>query len=304
MRVFCLKMAVFLLGFICVVKLVGSFDHRDRNDHNVLRIHSANQYDNLDILFVGNSFVNTGVNPEVFERNALKTFSLGVDSAGVDFYDALTDNYFRNTQIPPKRVLFLVSAMTFSHFADNFGSARIHRFFSPPVSNEELTLNYDVPYFLLIRKSFAKGLQGFWANSKKAGLPKRLRETRGFRPGDLTFNPILFAETKETYLPLNKNLFPKGDVAALLRLAEKTQERGAQVMFFELPTFKSRSFFSDAYLREYAAALTRLEQAGFPVIHNKLDLGPESFRNMDHLNTSGAELASRSLVATLSQISP
>ena len=298
MRPFLLKTTLWLAIFFLILVSVGRLDNRARGNANVLRVDQLGSMTDLDILFVGNSYAHSGINPLLLDEVGLETYCLGIDSAGVAFYDLLLDDYLAQTGSVPETIMLLVSPMTFSHNADNFPSIPIHRYLHRPVSNETVALRYDAPYARLLRHSFRKGLGNLGWRSDETRLDdhdEAILNHRGFTPSVTAYSGVTHPKIRAAYATLIEDRFPDDELADLLDQARSLRRRGARVMFYELPDGGARDWFHQDFLDRYESSLNELTAMGFPVLRVRWDTETSDFRNVDHLSTSGAALATREL---------
>ncbi|MDJ0842090.1 MAG: hypothetical protein QNK37_36650 [Acidobacteriota bacterium] len=304
MRRFLFKTTLWLVGFFLILKAVGMLDNLDRTNENILRIRQVGTLSNLDVLFVGNSYTHTGIDPLQLRESGLETYSLGINAAGVAFYRLLLDDYTRQTGAIPKTIMLLVSPMSFSRFADTFPSIPIHRYLYHPLSNETVAWRFGAPYDQLLRRSFRKGLANapllFTAEEESADM-KEMLTYRGFVPSRMTFSGKVHPEIAASYEPLSRDPFPMDSLEDLQDLALEYRNKGARVVFYELPTGEAPGLFHAQFLDDYERALADLKKNGFEVLRIQWDTRPLDFRNMDHLNSRGAARATGAIAEYLSE---
>jgi len=304
MKTLIVKCFYFCAVFATAIKLIGSLDHINRVDQNVVRIDQLKQIERLEWLFVGNSYTYTGINPIQIAQSGILSYSLGINGAGPKFYQILLDDFFVTHQHYPEKVFLLVSPMTFSHFADNFSASRIHRYVDEPLSNEYIAWRYDVNYPQLIQKSFVHGATNVFNGIKKLHattsthqtLKKTIETHMGFIPSQKQYSSFDWQLTFDTYHSLQDDQFDLGKVAKLVKLADELKAKGIDVVFYELPSFKVLEHFSKQYLQDYSKAIAQLNLSQHQFIGVDVPNRAKYFRNIDHLNSQGAQLATSKII--------
>src|SRR5689334_34300 len=123
MKKFLLRSIVFLGLMFLIIFFVARYDNADKysnNDHNVLKIAHLSAFDSLNILFLGNSFCYSSIYNPLFDSMGIRTFNLGIASAGPKFYSMLLDDYFSEIKRKPDTIMLLITPMSFSGKADNW----------------------------------------------------------------------------------------------------------------------------------------------------------------------------------------
>lgn len=305
MRKFITNLSKFFLGFVVFIitpiLVISNFDNTDRNtsnNNNIVSLREKAAYNNLDVLFLGNSYCYSAVDPSILETAGIKSYNLGVSTAGVEFYEILLDDYLVNAKSQPKVIFILVSPMTFSSKADNYSLYPIHRYLDEPLSNLEVAIKFGHynRIFPMYRKSTDKGLTHLLSLEQEKRKP--LNPDRGFISFDsnITVNKSVIKETEDIYAPLLKEKFNKKKIKNLLNLSKKSRSNGMKVVYFELPTYKLKDYFSEDYLNEYQTSLEILEKEDcFLKIDENL-FSTKNFRNTDHMNSSGAAIATKEII--------
>ncbi len=307
MRTFLLKILVFSLGAVALIVvpviILSSYDNLDKgasDNHNIISLQTKSQFDSLDILFVGNSYCYSSINTPYLDSIGISAFNLGIATAGVQFYDLVLNDYFNNTTVPPKKVLLLVSPMTFSSKADNFNAYPIHRYLEDDMSNFELIIKFNRYDELtsMYRKSLKKGVSNL-RGQKTQGKQTEQPNNRGYFISYEVVNDQVISEAHDLYLPFKEEEFNVSKVDDLLDIASDIEKRGSEVVFFELPTHILSNYFSQDYLSDYKRQLKRLNDGHAFVSIDKSLFSSEHYRNIDHMNSYGADIATKEMVKLL-----
>jgi len=291
-----------LILFGVMVAFVGRFDNVNAvysDNGNIKRIKQKANFDSLDILFVGNSYCYSGINPAYFDSINIQTFNLGIPTAGPYIYELVVDDYLRDAKHLPENVFFLISPMTFSSKADNFPAYPIHRYLNQPISNEKLVLEYGIvdQYVNLSKKSFVKGIENLKSGIITTAAISPL-ENKGYSPSDVVVNDSIVKNSESLYLDLLKNKLNQDYVQHLMDLSDRLLAKGVKVTYFELPTYKLKNYFNPDYLEDYEGVIEAvLEKYGLVRISpNMSDL---NYRNIDHLNANGATKCTLEMIRQL-----
>lgn len=304
MKLFIRNIALFLIGFIAFVVVpilfVSSYDNSDKNtseNHNIISLQTKSSYDNLDILFVGNSYCYSSINTHILDSLNIHSFNLGIATAGVQFYDLILNDYFENIKTPPKKVLILVSPLTFTSKADNFNAYPIHRYLESEKSNLDISIKYNrlTELVSMYMKSTEKGLINLLF---KRGLDqnKERSNNKGFMASDIVVSPKIISKDEHLYLALKNESLEAAKVSNLLEIAESIREKGSEVIFFELPVNILHEYFSKYFLADYEKALLKIKKD-----YRLLSINPdlftsENYRNIDHMNSTGALIATKEIL--------
>lgn len=290
---------IFLLLIVPLVFFIASFDNLDKDfstNSNIITLQTKSQYDSLDILFLGNSYCYSAIQPSILLDSSLNTFNLGVASAGVEFYDLIVKDYLSNIKQYPKEVFILVSPMTFSGLADNNLLYPFHRYLETPISNFSFIFtkrDFDklVPIY---RKSFIKGLTNLFIRKNNT---ERINTTnRGFVSNDQVVNEKIIKNNEHLYIQLLEEVLNNKKVNKLEELVSFLENNGIKVTFFEIPTYKLNEFFSPDYLEEYDLVLSKLKVKNDLFKLDSTLFSPENYRNIDHMNNSGSVIATKELI--------
>ncbi len=288
-----------LVLMAAAVAIIGRFDNLNAafsDNGNIKRIQQKSNFDKLDILFIGNSYCYSGINPEFFDSLDVNTYNLGIPTAGPYIYELVVNDYLKEVKHLPKKILFLISPMTFSSKADNFPAYPIHRYLSEPLSNEGLVLKYGIidQYVNLSKKSFEKGIENL-----RAGVITTAEiipvERKGYSPSYAIVNDSIVMSSENLYLSLAKDKLDEHYIKHLFNLCSEFREKNIQVNFFELPTNKLSNYFSDEYLRNYESLLDSVKQK-YQLFRIQPELTDYHYRNIDHLNANGANVCTPELI--------
>ncbi|MFT6842501.1 MAG: hypothetical protein ACJASR_001268 [Psychroserpens sp.] len=300
---FFLKSITLGFGFIIVVLLplifISQYDNLDKGtseNHNIVSTQTKSLYDSLDLLFIGNSYCYNSIDTEYLDSLNISSFNLGVAAAGVEFYDLLINDYFENTKTPPKKILLLVSPMTFSSVSDNFINYPIHRYLENEISNLEIATRNDKIDELIsmttksIEKAFVNIATIPWNHNKKRFNHK------GFFPSDEIVDEATISRSEQKYLSYKNEDFNKSQVEDLLKIANSVEQKGSEVIFFEVPTNLLSNYLSNDYLYDYKKSLEHISDNYELVSIDKNIFNSNNYRNIDHMNSLGARIATKEIV--------
>ncbi|MEM9052583.1 MAG: hypothetical protein AAGC47_11060 [Bacteroidota bacterium] len=295
MRAFIIKITLFALILFTFVRFIGSADNLDSNtskNQNIVRLNQISTIDSLDILFLGNSYTYSSIDPEYFDGIGLNTFNLGTASAGPGFYKLLADDYLTTASRKPRLIAICISPTTFSVLSDNFEAYPIHRYLTTPISNEKILLETASPklYFDLVSKSVEKGIENL-KRAESKGEPAEPITQRGFYPSNVVYNDNTYKETQDFYAPLQEDSFDFEKSQQILKLTEELRSQGVKVVFIEMPTHRLVDFLTPSFLREYESFKTRIVE-DYEIISFQGKLQNDHFRNVDHMNSAGAAIFS------------
>ena len=295
---------ILILIFFVIVLITGRFDNVIiPADINVIKAKYSHSHDSLDYLFLGNSYVYSGIVPSMLDSAGIKCYNFGVSTAGVEFYEILLEDYLSHVKKPPVTILFLVNPMSFSSASDNWQAYPVHRYLADPLSNEHIAIRFNhYPQYLgMLRKSSTKGFK--YISSLLIKPPfyntDSVINNQGFYPSNDRYSLTVFKNEMNFYTPFTNDKFPTWKIDELISLAKNCQSKGINILFFEIPTFKLNQFFSDSYLKNYYTSLTLIKNNHFEIISSPLDLDSSCFRNTDHMNNKGAALYTEYLIQYL-----
>jgi hypothetical protein len=232
---------------------------------------------------------------------SLNAFNLGIATAGPFFYELVISDYLKEIKRKPKFVFLLVSPISFSNKADNFVAYPIHRYLNSPYSNELLVLKYNCfqVYLELLHKSFKKGFENLlnYGNSSKQ-LPNscdKLQVSKGFIASDSVNTEKVVQRTEHLYKNMADEAFDEAKAQYLLRIADSLNNQQIKVIFYTLPTNSLFIYFNKKFLDSYSAFVAKL-QTNYSFITTDLPEDDKYFRNIDHLNSLGAEAVTSELL--------
>lgn len=293
MKKFLINSALFLGVVLLFARTTGAFDNADvsyNTNGDVIKSNRMQEFDSLDVLFVGNSYCYSAINTPLLNSEGKRTFNLGLPTAGVQFYTLLLNHYLQQVKQKPDTIMLMVSPMTFSLHADNWTDYPVHRYLSAPVSNEQLTLQFGgySHYLPLLFNSCRKGITNITERKRKTSLAdySYLYERFGFYIDSTVTNDKIERETKHLYTPLLEDHFNTKQTEQMLTLANQLKASGITVLFFEPPVHHLTQYFTPAFMQDYEKCMASLQQS-FTV--NRAPKAPANlFRNIDHMNTQGA----------------
>lgn len=296
MKVFLVKLLIIGCLFAVPVGVSVSYDNLFLpNNHNAIKLNNLNEFDSLDILFVGNSYTYSSIISDTFESSGFQVFNLGVSSAGVDYYELITDSYLANNNKKPKVIAMMVSPMSFVSSANNWTNYPIHRYLLQPISNLHIWKKYHLgnDIFTLTRNSSLKGIRNLFnvaINKSQPIIDYSILNRRGFYLSETTFNEKIVTQSEYLYHSLVHEVFNLNEAKRILEVAKKYKSDGIKVIFHDCPTNMLLNYFSENYITSYNEFVSNIPKYGFDFIHMDLDLGVKCYRNIDHMNLNGAKV--------------
>ena len=307
MKKFITQLILFFAIFSIVLISIAKFDNVGRcynKSENVQKLLCMQQFDSLDILFLGNSYCYSGINPMYFDSAGIKIFNLGISSAGINYYRVLANDYIATAKKKPKSVFMLVSPMTFSDKSDDAMNNPIYRYANYPLSVEKYMYLYDrnliTSYPKIVARSFSRTFVNLYAYfTSKKNYCEAENNTMFFTKGFIastkksSFKDNL--KTNHFFTPFFTCKFDTCKAQKFFDLADELESKNIKAVFYQLPSNKLYSFFNAGYLHEYAAFITKLKQKHcFIFVDMKLD--EQYYRDQDHLNADGAIIADREMI--------
>jgi len=297
---------LFIFGTILILLLVfiskcDNLDNKTSNNQNIIRLQNKSSFDNLDILFIGNSYCYSGIIPSYFDEVGITSFNLGTATAGPYFYELIINDYLEFTKVKPKSIFILVSPTSFSSRADNFSLFPIHRYLENPKTNEEIMLQYGLTnqYLNLFIKSIRKGIENL-ISKRTANEDNTVIEAKGWFTYKGINSDKMVRLTQSKYIPFKNESFNQQYFAYSRKVVKQLEAKGIEIVFFELPTNMLEEYFNTQYLLSYKEAIERLK-SNYIFFSNDLKLENECFRNIDHLNTKGAEITTQNLIGKIKE---
>ena len=285
-----------------MVRIIGQFDNLDKsksNNVNIAKLYYQSHFDSLDILFLGNSFCYSGINPSYFDSIHLNTFNLGIATAGVNFYSLICKDYLSSVKQKPKAVFILISPIIFYKNSDDIVDYPIHRYLNNPISHESYIYNYQPEllnsYPKILTKSFVKFFYALFSRGNNHLPLDSLKKSKGFIPSEEKYSRIKENAFNPLYEDYKYDVFVSKKKQILLDLTSFLLKNNIKVVFFELPSNKLDTYFSPTYMKDYNSFLNTL-QSKYLLIRNHIVLDEIYYRDTDHLNTNGAKLASLNLI--------
>ena len=309
MKQFLNTLVIFLIGFGVFVlvpcALIAGRDNDDRHsssNSNIVSLQTKSQYDSLDVLFVGNSYCYSSIDPSQMDSAGINSYSLGIATAGVDFYELMINDYLSNVDGLPGEVFILVNPMFFSSKSDNFDLYPIHRYLEDPRSNLSVAFEFGRQEELLsmYRKSIKKGYTSLTSKRTERIRKASIGETRGFVASEAVVSQRIIEAEDHLFKPLLNEKFDRSKYTRLLELAGTLKGKGINVTFFELPTYGLRRYFDSSYMDAYEQVLVELDDHDRLIRLDSSQFAPSNYRSIDHMNTSGARIATRELIRYLS----
>lgn len=310
MKFFFLKLVFFLTLVSAFIFALESFDNNLPSlDGNVIRLKNSVHYDSLDFLFVGPSYNYCSIKPSMFDSLNIKTYNIGVATAGVYYYNLIIKNYLNATRVKPKNIVLSFSLITFSDIAsDNWDNYPIHRYLAKPLSNEKVCLSYGSfkRYPAMLKNSIRKSILGFWNGQKKISAEVydsiiRLRDSlKGydFRPVTF-FSDSLYEADKTKYEPFLQDDFSENRRRAFYELIDEIRKKGINVILLESPTFRVKDFFNTSFKHRFERFKIELLQKNVTVISISGMNDAKLYSNIDHCNDLGAIRFTSSLISHL-----
>ncbi|MBC7865866.1 MAG: hypothetical protein IAF38_23025 [Bacteroidia bacterium] len=308
MQKFIKELCLFFLLLFGLLISVGRFDNKDRcfsDNTNIKKLNCISSFDSLDILFLGNSYCYSGINPVYFDSAGIKTFNLGIATAGINFYNFLLTDYLGTAKQKPKTVFILLSPMTFSDKSDDPVNYPIYRYLKEPVTTENYILSADLSlvkkYPKILVKSFTKSCSNILSmvRSKKDFCVNGNNEmwlSKGFIKSEETYSLKKELKEEHLHLPLLQNDFDTVKVRKLSEIVSALQAANIKVVFFELPSNRLYNYFNPNYLSDYSDFVKSIKTNYTFIPASDSDLNETCFRDMDHLNSKGAAIVSKRMV--------
>jgi hypothetical protein len=305
MRKLGIKVAIFGIVFIVLMKLMGRFDNMDKQkstNPNIIRMANAHRFDSLDILFTGSSASYSGVNPAWFDSVGLRTYNLSIAAAGPGFYELLVSDYIKAVTRKPKSVFVLVMPNTFSGKVDDFYEIGIHRYLETTRSNEEIVKKYGnwKSYPSLLIKSFQKGVKNLlFLQKASTAFVQQVITDKGFYRSDEQTSGEKEKREAGLYADLKQERFQQDKLISLQNFAQELKKNGIVPVFFSLPGNKINTFFSPSFMADYRDAAMKLKKEWKFIDVSTLQMDSSAYRNIDHINTYGASIVSSKLVSEI-----
>ena len=304
MKKFLLKITIFLITTYSLVRLLAEFDNIcSSENHNVRRIETSIRYESLDYLFVENSCTYSGIMLSIFDEKGEKSFNLSVATAGPYYMELIIDDYLKCIKCYPNNIISPVNFLMFTNKSDNWELYPIHRNLNNPTSNEKISIKYASykNYPKMLNSSFKKDLNCLF---KVPGFqhqdlsPFYKSDLKGFLPSDEKYSPTTSQTELRFYKSLRNESFNLEKFEHFKRILDKYRRTGINVIICDIPTFKLKNYISKSFIMAYQKRIFELQENNtFISIADLYD--STYFRNLDHLNSRGADLFTRQLMLKL-----
>jgi hypothetical protein len=310
MRIF---VKLFLLGLLIIltVDLVGRLDNniykkKANIDANIIRVKNSIQFDSLDILFLGSSRMFGGIIPAMFDTVGLRTYNLGIATAGPYYIKMIWEDYCLSHQYLPKKIAIDISLQMFTSYplTDNFVDYSIHRYLNNTLTNEYVSLNFNnsFPVYIQLKyKSFLKGLSQIFNKVDSVNTNKVLvwqLRSKGYIPLFDVINDSIAKKDSMGLVTDNLRYDAKGE-EYFIRLIEEIQNKNIPIFLLEIPT-KRKNYFSENFIKSYESLIRRLIKLNKVKYVKNEETFPDSlFANPGHLNNNGAEIYTKWLIQRL-----
>lgn len=308
-----IRVSVLLILILVTVFVFSKFDNRLKNETNpnILRIHNSIGYDSLDYLFIGSSYTYSSINTYYFDSAGIKTYNLGVATAGPYFYEIIINDYLKKSKCKPKCIVMDLSLLTCSDKSDNWISYPVHRYLNYPVSNEYITQKFSVykDYLSIMQKSFSKGIANFFYSDFLFNFFDdeintlseeyiRINDFKGFEKISDTLDENIITKENHIFNKFNNAEFNHNKADKLLNLINSIVKDNINVCIIQIPTNYLYTYFPENYINEFDKLCQQIrnnKNVTFIVPDSTLKLSEKNYRNADHMNFSGANIYTRFL---------
>jgi hypothetical protein len=324
MKRFLIKISILLLLSGGTIFLFSRFDNdlQPKENPNVIRVKDAIKHDSLDFLFLGSSYTYSGIIPAAFDSSGLRTYNLGISTAGPYFCDIVINDYLKNTHSFPKNIVIDISPITFTETTDNWASYPIHRYLNEPLSNEEIAIKFNLysAYGSMMQKSLSKGLinlvqhfkniiQGRQYTNRIDTSTKEYKDiilAKGFEKDCSVYNPSALVKNESTFLSFSNANFNTTKSECFSKLVDALVQKGIKVIIITIPTNKLFGYFSNNFAKEYYSFFSELGKKKDVILIDYRKWGIQftdnDYRNTDHLNCLGAQKYTNALLKNLKEI--
>lgn len=305
MRLFIKKIALIFSLFILLMlglMLFAKYDNKDKllsGNESIHTLISKNNFDSLDILFIGNSYAYSGIYTNMFDTTGLKVFNCGIAASGIYFYDLIINDYLLSCKLAPKNIYIILSPMTFSKKSDDFIAYPIHRYLNKPYSNIDVALKYNLKneFVPMYSKSTRKALYNVFRTNKQT-IKVDMSE-KGFIPNYKIADASLLNADKIKYAHLEKSIFDNKKAKYLIEFTKRIQSKSTKIVFVELPTNLLSSCFNEKYIKNYEELWSDINKEYKTIRISPSLFSIEHYRDIDHLNTNGAIIATQTIIQKL-----
>jgi len=275
-------------------------------NNSVLKIQNLKNIDRLDILFIGNSYTYSGIKPSSFDKLGLNAYNIGVQTAGLEFYDLILQDIL--TQKKDIKVVFLlVSPSTFVNKSDNYKTLPLHRYLLKPKSTILAMFKYEKlrdHSIMVFRYSIKMGIKNLILYFKSLFIKKnneypKILVNKGWEQSEQVVDSKIISSTKKYYLDLESQFFDSNKIQILMNLAEQLKSKNITPVFHTLPTNSLKDYFNKDFLKQYNIGVNNLRNMYYFLDLDK-KINKKNFRNIDHLNSFGAELVTEQILEYVS----
>ncbi len=303
MIVFLKKISFFILSFfvfiVIPIILISTQDNKDKfttSNSNIIKLQTKSQFDSLDVLFIGNSYCYSSINPIMLDSVGINSYNLGIATAGVVFYELIINDYLNHIETYPLKVFITISPMSFSSASDNFENYPIHRYLERPISNLEIALKYNHwnELSMMYKKSIDKVIKNLI--SSNSSVKKLNPKNKGFQGSSVVFSDSIEQQTKPLYHKFKEEEFDNSIYVDLIKIYKNLEDKGIDVVFIEIPTNRLSDYFNNSYLNDYENLINKIGEHA-PIL--RLDSSKfqiNNYRNIDHMNSSGAYIATKEII--------
>ncbi len=303
MIVFLKKITFFTLSFfvfiVIPIILISTQDNKDKfttGNSNIIKLQMKSQFDSLDVLFIGNSYCYSSINPIMLDSVGINSYNLGIANAGVVFYELIINDYLNHIKKYPRKVFITISPMTFSSASDNFQNYPIHRYLEKPISNLEIALKYNYwnEFLMMYKKSINKRIKNLI--SSNSSVKKLSPKNKGFYGSSVVFSDSIEQQTKHLYHKFKEEQFDNSMYFDLIKIFQNLDDKGIEVIFIEIPTNRLSNYFNNSYLNDYENLINKLGEHS-PILRlDSKKFKINNYRNIDHMNSSGAYIATKEII--------
>ena len=302
MRRLCFKICILISLSIVPMGIIGFFDNINFDDRNTVRIKVSERFKNLDFLILGNSHSYTGIDVRLFDSAGVKAYNLGSPAAGIITIRLLLENYIRNTGTIPKNIILNVGPEMFTPNCDIFDKFPIHRYLTPPMSNEQLLVEGSISINVYVKLFCKSAKQGFlklmYKNKvKEDSLILYDMRYKGYAMRSGIYSDSLYRTNYSIYSVFNHYNLDKSKEKLFFDLIKYCNSLNINIYIHDMPNNKLANFFNTELMKEYKDLLKRLEANKEVIVLSY----PKSFpyfwyADMDHMNMSGATVYTRFLL--------
>lgn len=299
---FCLRFLIIVIILSLIISNYDNIDKHKSENSNILSLQTKSHFDGIDILFVGNSFCYSSIQPSMMDNVGISSYNFGIASAGVEFYELMINDYLNNTANYPKTIFLLVSPITFSSLSDNYFAFPIHRYLEDPLTHLDIAMKYNksIQLLMLYKKSVEKGFLNLTQKMNNNSL-NLLYNARGFIKNPTIVTDSIIEHDQYLYYPLMDNLFDPKKIIQLKKMVNTIESKSIDVVYLELPTHKLEDYFNQSYLIDYENAIQSISTDNKILRVSDTLFTSNNFRNIDHLNTSGSVIATQTIINYLLQ---